>query len=103
MADCSKTEDYFNEMFRRRKAECPNKPFAVVIYTNEFDVNESIENMQKWSDEHPVKSFLDDFKEKHPNAILSCKGKPKACRRLLYGGECREDRDCLTCWKEEMT
>lgn len=39
--------------------------------------------VQKWSEEHPQKTFLSDFLEKYPNAPISRKGFP--------GGVCPSD------------
>ena len=57
----------------------------------------AIEIVQKWSDEHPVKTLLDDLKEKYPNYHACNKnGAPTFCPyRLGY----EEKKNCcvLTC------
>lgn len=67
----------------------------------------AIENLQKWSDEHPQKTYAQDFFEKFPKVPnfaddKSVKGRyPWACRRAVYGGEC-PNIECDECWNEPM-
>lgn len=68
------------------------------------DVKTAIEIVQKWSYEHPKKTYAQDFFEKFPDAPKdeAVKGKsPLACRRVIYGGEC-PDMGCDGCWNEPM-
>lgn len=52
--------------------------------------------VEKWSEEHPQKTILDDFKEKYPNAKYVKNGYPKVCPKLLgYKIEC--DEECRFC------
>ena len=56
-------------------------------------------------DEHPKKTYAQDFMEKFPDAP-KCKsfnngGCPSACRMRIYGGKCPEIK-CAECWNEPM-
>ena len=55
------------------------------------DAEKAIEIVQKWSDEHPKKTYAQDFFEKFPKAPKDKSAKseyPDACRNLIYGGGC---------------
>ena len=53
----------------------------------------------KWIDEHPVKTFNDDFMEKFPKAMtMDNMGKTSVCKKTLYGGDCI--LDCKKCWNQ---
>lgn len=70
------------------------------------------EIVDKWVEEHPVKTFLQDFFEKFPNAKTSEEGIPvtrgfNVCRKELYSDELpcvciRYCGDCTKCWEQEM-
>lgn len=117
--DCNKTINFMKE--RRRMCDevklCMNCPLECTefcdkaIYSSNFkleEVQRSIEIVQKWSDEHPQKTYADDFFEKFPNAPkFQMGGHPKACREAVYGGECpmnegNKDNNCFNCWNEPM-
>lgn len=58
----------------------------------------------KWCDEHPQKTYAQDFFEKFPNAQKDLCGNPVPCRKILFGppkGDC-STRDCSDCWNECM-
>ena len=68
----------------------------------------AVEIVQKWSDEHPVKTRLDDLKEKHPNVPLDGDGLPNFTPSMLgYCWDCLKCR-CWdkpgtgTCWHEPV-
>ena len=66
---------------------------------------ESSEIILKWCEEHPIKTYLTDFREKLPNALFMEGGTPRACRRFLYGIECPKYTSvttCAECWNEPM-
>lgn len=57
------------------------------------DPERSVEIVQKWSDEHPVKTRLDDLMEKYPKfEVFSETGRPMYKPRMF--GYCT---DCSTC------
>lgn len=64
----------------------------------------------KWEKEHPTKTFLMDFLEKHPKARLDDDGTPKSVcpYQLGYTNEsnddcgCLEEYGCKKCWNRPM-
>lgn len=61
------------------------------------------EIVDKWTEEHPVKTYAMDFFEKFPNAIKSSNGQPWYCRANIYGDkpECHMG-SCEECWNKEI-
>ena len=92
MIDCSKTENYFAEkrrLTKRRKiygnaymckidcANCPlnssNNGTNDMTSCSDFEIfypEKAIAIVQKWSDEHPQKTYLTEFLKHYPNAQL---------------------------------
>ena len=116
--DCSKTINFFSELKRlcdsrtACTADAANKEQCLMFGVCDRPLTEicvedaikAIEILQKWSDEHPKKTYAQDFFEKFPDAPKdeAVKGKcPLACRRGIYGGEC-PDMGCDECWNEPM-
>ena len=112
--DCSKTINFFSELRRlcdsrtectadvANKEQCPLHGFcrqSLTICAEEIIT--AVENLQKWSDEHPVKTYAQDFFEKFPKAQSKSDGTPFVCRKRIYGGEC-PDIECDECWNEPM-
>ena len=68
----------------------------------------AVEIVQKWSDEHPVKTRLDDLKERFPNVSLDDEGIPCFSPSVLgYCGDCdrcrnRENSYTRNCWDEPL-
>ena len=64
--------------------------------------------LQKWSDEHPVKTRLDDLLEKCPNVRLDGEGFPCFSPAMLgYCSDCDRCRnwkipDVRNCWGEPV-
>lgn len=60
----------------------------------------AVEIVEKWSKEHPRKTYLDDFLEKHPNARLGINGLPDVCAfNIGYADSCENEyRLCKDCW-----
>lgn len=61
------------------------------------------EIVDKWVQEHPVKTYAMDFFEKFPNAPRSSDGIPQTCWGHVYGDGryCSSDA-CTECWNREM-
>ena len=65
------------------------------------------EIVDKWVKEHPVKTYMQDFFEKFPNAPKEKGGEPTTCIENIYGDvgvsqeECRK-QSCAECWNQEM-
>jgi hypothetical protein len=73
------------------------------------DATKLIETIQKWSDEHPKKTYAQDFFEKFPKAQRNRDGTPFVCRKRIYGGihsatleDCDYTRACYRCWNEPL-
>ena len=115
--DCNKTIDFFAELKRlcslRRTCgaiahdeQCPLHGFCEITYSKIYaeDAIKAVENLQKWSDEHPKKTYVQDFFEKFPDAPKDKSAKseyPDACRNMIYGGGC-PNIECDECWNEPM-
>lgn len=98
MIDCTKTTNYFTEKLRMTKRtknglckiKCSNCPLCsnnngegLSCPTFEMYYPEkAIEVVQRWSDEHPQKTFLTEFLKNYPNAELD-HGVPKVCLKKL--------------------
>lgn len=73
--------------------------------TKENDIH-ILEVVQKWSDEHPQKTYAMDFFEKFPDAprkdlnVEHLGVTPEACKRSVYGGKCKHV--CSICWNSPM-
>lgn len=127
MIDCSITENYFAEKRRMTKkhklngggyicefncTECPlsslNNGTTDNTACSDFETlypEKAIAIMQKWSDEHPQKTYLSEFLKNHPNALLNDDGTPTFCpyRLGLMGADyCRNDGDCVKCWNQPV-
>ena len=116
--DCSKTINFLSEL----KSLCDSRDGCVANAANKErcpmfgvcedaltricaeDVKTAIETVQKWSDEHPKKTYAQDFFEKFPDAprLKSFSGGyPEACRKSIYDGKCPGE-GCEKCWNEPM-
>lgn len=120
--DCSKTIDFFHELKRlcgsrsacdadaANKERCPMFGVCEDALTRicAEDVKTAIEIVQKWSDEHPKKTYAQDFFEKFPKAQSYSDGSPVMCRKIIYGEirppfeNCYYTGACKRCWNEPM-
>ena len=68
-----------------------------------FYPEKAIEIVQKWSDEHPQKTYLSEFLKAYPNTLLNDTGLPKdVCLYNLGLTDCRNDRNCVDCWNQPI-
>lgn len=99
--DCNKTLDYSHEKKRMCGTyhDCSNGCPLSVIYCHGDIMQEHIDIVQKWSDEHPEKTRADAFFEMFPKSCI--KSTPRECFYGLIGNlnSC-ENIDCYDCWKE---
>lgn len=108
--DCSIAVNYIKEKARLTKSctiSCgacmlseQNTGFGGACYEFEMEMPEkAVEILQKWSDENPVKTRLDDFTEKYPNYFREPKDDtPNVCCRYLgYIDKCPLTK-CSKCW-----
>lgn len=76
-----------------------------LMLTLECLPNNADEIVDEWASEHPIKTYLQDFFEKFPNAPRGAEGSPKICPHQIYPEidvDCRCPEDCLKCWNQEM-
>lgn len=67
----------------------------------------AIEIVQRWSDEHPQKTYLTEFLKNYPNVQLRTDGTPVGlCPHLLGLNEIadcgRTDNCCAKCWNQPV-
>ncbi len=83
--------------------------FPVSPIVTDEDIEKVIEIIQKWNEENPRKTYLQDFLEKFPQAKKS-RGQeiPIFCVQSIYGNnsvKCLMDTgspDCFSCWNTSM-
>ena len=120
MIDCSKTKNYLKErkrMCHKNSCDvCPLSSFSnntnkiCRVFENCYP-DKVMEIVQKWSDEHPQKTYLTEFLKSYPNAKLNSDGFPRdivpcslglierkdICKnRCLYFYD--KGRPCYDCW-----
>lgn len=126
MIDCTKTENYLAEKLRMTKrtrregckikcSECPlfsqNNGTSERMRCITFEMyhpEKAIAIVQKWSDEHPQKTYLSELLKNYPNAPLEDSGTPYFCPYrlgLMSKYVCRKgrkDRNCVKCWNQPI-
>lgn len=122
MIDCSQTENYFAEKRRMTKrsanglcklgcSNCPlysinnNKGQSCTAFEMLYP-EKAIEIVQRWSDEHPQRTYLSEFLKNYPNAQLRIDGIPKGVCPYYLGlmsvDDCRKDHNCVKCWNQPI-
>lgn len=123
MIDCNITKNYFSEKARMSKTtksgtckvvcgKCPlsSDNNGVGECCTDFEMlypEEVIEAVQRWSDEHPPKTYLSEFLKHYPNVQLYDAGIPKGIcpyhLGLMNKNDCpKKDRDCIECWNHPL-
>lgn len=127
MIDCNITKNYFNEKQRMTKkhklnggayicelncTECPlsslNNGTTDNMACSDFETlypEKAIAIVQKWSDEHPQKTYLTELLKIFPNAPLEDDGTPNFCPYrlgLMSEDNCRKDHNCVKCWNQPI-
>ena len=120
MIDCSKTMNYFIEKSRMIeqqkdgvcKLDCSDCPLSISnngtdISCSHFETGypeKAIKIVQKWSDEHPQKTYLSEFLKNYPNAPLVHDGTPEICLRKLGLADIKTCRvgGCVECWNQPI-
>lgn len=93
MIDCNITRNYFSEKARMSKTtksgtcklvcgKCPlsSDNNGVGECCTDFEMlypEQVIEVVQRWSDEHPQKTYLTELLDKYPNVLLNDDGTPE--------------------------
>lgn len=120
MIDCSKTENYFAEKVRMMKRAknglcklgCSNCPLCSINNNKgqsctAFEMlypEKAIEIVQRWSDEHPQKTFLTELLKNYPNIPLDDDGAPKGVCPHALGLTDIDDcnGNCAECWNQHI-
>lgn len=122
MIDCSKTANYFAEKRRMTKnpkfglcgikcANCPlsNTNNGTNIGCEDFEMlypKEATTIVQRWSDEHPQKTYLTELLKIFPNTPLNDDGTPKGICLYELGAtsldNCEVDNACVKCWNQPI-
>jgi hypothetical protein len=118
-----KTMNYFIEKSRMTKQQktdricklsCIVCPLSIVnndlgISCSNFEMlypDKAIAIIQKWSDEHPPKTYLSEFLKHYPNAPLGDGGTPTGIcpyeLGLMGADDCRNGFDCVKCWNQPI-
>lgn len=124
MIDCSKTENYFAEKRRMTMAtrlsakrgvcklsckECPlfitNNGIGDSCTNLETHYpKKAVEIIQKWSDEHPQKTYLSELLKLFPNIPLGDDETPKSLCPFELGVTMTEEcnNNCVKCWNQPI-
>lgn len=121
MIDCSKTENYFAEKRRMIgkhgyvcKLNCADCPLnwsknGTDVSCEKFEMHypkQAISIVQKWSAEHPQRTYLSELLTRFPNVPLHVTGIPKDICPFHLGlmsiDDCRNDRNCIKCWNQPI-
>lgn len=121
MIDCSRTENYFIEKSRMIgqqkdgicKLDCIDCPLNITnngtnVPCADFDKlypEKAIAIVQRWSDEHPQKTYLSELLEHFPNTPHNDDGIPNFRPYhlgLMSKYICRSDCDCVKCWNQPI-
>lgn len=79
---------------------CPRYGKGCLEFNMDMDAFEELENdVERWTEEHPQRTRLQDFREKYPDALMKQGNCPKTCAKDLgYCKECPEVTTCEECW-----
>lgn len=121
MIDCNITKNYLSEKARMTKSNdvgvcrilcnhCPLSRFnnGEEMLCTELELGhpeKAISIVQRWSDEHPQKTYLSEFLKNYPNAPLEDDGTPNFCPYrlgLMSKDNCRKDHNCVKCWNQPI-
>lgn len=122
MIDCTKTKNYFAEKARMTKkdklgrcklycGECllnnKNNGTSENLLCGAFEAiypEKAISIIQKWSDEHPQRTYLTEFLKHYPNTLPDDDGTPKGVCLYALGLINKDDCDnnCVKCWNQPI-
>lgn len=125
MIDCTKTANYFAEKRRMTKrtknglcktkcSDCPlcsdNNGTSEDMSCTTFEMyypEKAVKAVQRWSDEHPPKTYLTELLDKYPNVLLNDDGTPEGICPHQLGlkssiVDCKKSYgcDCVQCWSQ---
>lgn len=124
MVDCNITKNYLSEQARMTKSSdvgvcrisCNHCPLSRFNNDEEMLCTElelrhpekAIAIVQKWSDEHPPRTYLSEFLKNYPNAELN-HGAPRICLKELGAiSGCAKTKkgdfyiSCHSCWNQPI-
>lgn len=118
MVDCNITANYFAEkrrMTKRCKLGCSNCPLSRMNNNKgqsctAFEMlypEKAIAVVQKWSNARLQKTYLTEFLEKYPKALLNDDGTPQGICPYQLGlkdsiADCKIGDDCVACWNQTI-
>lgn len=100
--------NYYKSKGHCKDKSCPASYHCCLDFLSvEYDGFKLVDDVEKFSSEHPQKTMLQDFLEKFPNALLDKDGVPeKFCPHdvgYTSGYYChKEPRDCVKCWSRPV-
>lgn len=122
MIDCSKTENYFAEKRRMTKrtknglckTKCSDCPLCSDSNGTSEDMScttfetyypeKAVKVVQRWSNEHPQKTFVTEFLKNYPRAVVNGDGIPNSVcpydLGLMNKHGCR--KTCIECWNQPI-
>lgn len=120
MIDCNITKNYFSEKARMSKTTksgtckvvCEKCPLSsdnngVGECCTDFEMlypEKAIAIVQKWSDEHPQKTFVTELLKNYPCAVVNGDGIPNSVcpydLGLMDKHDCR--KTCIECWNQPI-
>jgi hypothetical protein len=122
MIDCSKTENYFAEKRRMTKrtknglckTKCSDCPLCSDNNGTSEDMScttlemyypeKAVKAVQRWSNEHPQKTFVTEFLKNYPRAVVNGDGIPNSVcpydLGLMNKHDCR--KTCIECWNQPI-
>lgn len=123
MIDCSNTREYFAEKARMVKltktgvcgitcSKCPlggkNNGAPKFMTCTTFEIHypqQAISIVQRWSNEHPQRTYLTELLKHYPNIPLDDDGALKSlCPHALGLVEIDDcDGNCAECWNQSMS
>ena len=118
MIDCNITTNYLFERQRMTKRQadgtcrikCANCPLSEK--NNDMDIScltfeilypkKTVAIVQKWSNEHPQKTYLTELLKIFPDTPLNDDGTPDSICPYELGlmniSDCKKGRNCIACW-----
>lgn len=90
--------DYYSRCFECPRADEPN---CNIEEMSDEELENFVNTVEQWSKEHPLRTRLQDFREKYPNVSMETDGIPAIC--CIDLGYRKEDCDpfkesCVDCW-----
>jgi hypothetical protein len=67
----------------------------------------AVKAVQRWSDEHPQRTYLTELLDKYPNVLLNDDGTPEGICPHQLGlkssiVDCKNGYDCPKCWNQPI-